>query len=73
MACKKSKKLNPITKKSVSGGMKKYRKCVGSEMNPTTKRIMSGGVKGFRGSKPDAKKAFREAAQSCKKKLEDIV
>jgi hypothetical protein len=49
MSCKKSKKL------------KKYRKCVGSEM------------KGFRGSRSDAKKAFREAAQSCKKKLEDIV
>lgn len=41
--------------------LKKYRKCVGKEM------------KGFHGNRDDAKKAFREAAQSCKKKLEDIV
>lgn len=46
--------------------LKKYRKCVGSP-------VKHDGMKGFRGSRSDAKKAFREAAQSCKKKLEDIV
>lgn len=61
MSCRKSKKL------------KKYRKCVGKEIHPTTKRSMNGGVKGFHGNRDDAKKAFREAAQSCKKKLEAIV
>ena len=41
--------------------IRKYRKCVGKKM------------KGQTGSKDDMRKSFREAAQACKAKLDNVL